>query len=103
MPRRLVGLLLSAVVLFALCAGALAEDAWQAYTANLGEWMDRVKLRASPSQNAAVLGQYFAGVAVTVLRTEGEWSQVRVDTREGYIMSRYLTSGLPNAQNGMEV
>ncbi len=102
MRRRLLGVLLSAAVLLALCAGALAEGAGQAYTANLGDWMDRVKLRASPSQSAAVLGQYFAGVTLTVLGTQGEWSQVRVDTREGYMMSRYLTRGLPDAQNRVE-
>lgn len=97
-----MGALVSVILLFALCAGALADGAGQAYTANLGDLMDRVKLRASPSQSAAVLGQYFAGVAVTVLRADGDWSQVRVDTREGYMMSRYLTGGSPDAQNGAE-
>ena len=37
MRRRLLGVLLSAAVLLALCAGALAEGAGQAYTANLGD------------------------------------------------------------------
>lgn len=79
---------LLALALLCLCAPALAAP--QAVTAGLGGELDRVKLRASPSQTAAVLGQYFANVRVAVLEAGADWSHVRVGNREGYMMSRYL-------------
>ncbi len=78
--------------LLCLCTPSCAAPGTQAVTANLGEWMDRVKLRASPSQEAAVLGQYFANVRVTVLETGAAWSCVSVGGWEGYMMSRYLAA-----------
>ncbi len=90
MRRRLACLLLAALL---LCPAIAARaEAAQGMTVGLGDWMSRVKLREAPSQNAAVLGQYFAGVRLDVLCVTGEWSQVRVGNREGYMMSRYLKS-----------
>jgi uncharacterized protein YgiM (DUF1202 family) len=86
-------LLVVSLALAALCASAQAWQGSAAHTANLGDWMDRVKLRAEPSQKADVLGQYFAGVNVTVLDVTGDWAHVRIGTREGFLMRRFLENG----------
>ncbi len=54
-----------------------------------------LNLRKEPSLSAEVIKQYPNGTWMTVLSTEGEWSKVRVEGREGYVMSKYLseTSG----------
>lgn len=99
MRKRLACLL--AAMMLCLCFPAFAAPGTQAVTANLGDWMDRVKLRASPSQEAAVLGQYFGDVQVTVLETGTDWSRVSVGGREGYMMSRYLAAPAGDEAQGI--
>ena len=51
-----------------------------------------LNLRQQPSLSAKVLGQYPTGTWMTVLSEDGEWSKVRVNGKEGYVMNKYLTS-----------
>lgn len=49
-----------------------------------------LNLRAEPSLNAKVLGQYPSGTWMSVIESEGDWSKVKVNGQEGYVMSKYL-------------
>ena len=50
-----------------------------------------LNMRAEPSLSAQVLRQYPTGTWMTVLEDMGEWSKVRVNGLEGYVMSKYLS------------
>ena len=50
-----------------------------------------LNMRAEPSLSAKVLRQYPTGTWMTVLEDQGEWSKVRVNGLEGYVMSKYLS------------
>lgn len=53
--------------------------------------IDRLNLRTLPSQDAPTLGKYYSGTTVEVLSDDQNgWTKVRVDTLEGYMMTRYL-------------
>lgn len=49
-----------------------------------------LNMRKEPSLSAQVLKQYPSGTWMTVLDDQGEWSKVRVNGLEGYVMSKYL-------------
>ena len=52
-----------------------------------------LNLRKEPSLNAQVIKQYPNGTWMTVIGEENGWSHVKVDGREGYVMSKYLSDG----------
>ena len=79
--RRMLAMLMTLALLCALTP-ALARS--EAYTIKPLQTEDsRVKLRAQPSRNAAVLGAYYDGAPVTVHSVSGEWAQVSVGGRDG--------------------
>ena len=53
---------------------------------------DRLHLREQPSTKSPSLGRYFNGTQVEVLEDSSQegWVHVRVDGKEGYMMSQYL-------------
>lgn len=51
-----------------------------------------LNLRKEPSQSSQVLAQYPTGTWMTVLEQDGDWSKVKVEGKEGYVMSKYLSS-----------
>jgi len=54
---------------------------------------DRLHLREEPSTKSQSLGRYFNGTQVEVIGDiQDGWAHVRVDGREGYMMSQYLLS-----------
>ena len=55
-----------------------------------------LNLRKEPSLNAQVLKQYPSGTWMTVISEENGWSKVKVDGREGFVMSKYLSDGSNN-------
>lgn len=56
--------------------------------------IDRLNLRAKPSQDAATLGKYYSGTVVEVLSVEQSgWTKVRIQDLEGYMMTNYLAFG----------
>ncbi len=52
-----------------------------------------LNLRETPSLSANVLSQYNTGTWVEVLSEENEWSKVKVQDKNGYMMSKYLGDG----------
>ncbi|MBR1456866.1 MAG: SH3 domain-containing protein [Oscillospiraceae bacterium] len=56
-----------------------------------------VRMRRSPSVDAYIMTTYDTGKEVVVLGVNGDWTQVRVDNRTGYIYSKYLTDTNPLA------
>ena len=89
--KRIIALLM-VLVLVSISWIALADVSFQAKTYDLGGPLDRVKLRAKPSTNSKILGQYFSGVLVQVLGTKGDWHNVIIGDREGYMMCKFLTT-----------
>lgn len=86
--RRMLAMLMTLALLCALTP-ALARS--EAYTIKPLQTEDsRVKLRAQPSRDAAVLGAYYNGAPVTVRSASGEWAQVSVGGRDGYMMREFL-------------
>lgn len=89
MKKRLALLLMVMLLLSGL--PALAEST-TCHIVGMQNALDRLKLRASPSTSATVLGKYFYGVEVTVLSMQGSWSQVSVGGRKGWMMSKFLSA-----------
>lgn len=56
-----------------------------------------VRLRAGAGTGYSAIGSYAVGTQVTVLGVTGSWSRIRVGTRTGYMMSRYLTTVAPGS------
>lgn len=56
--------------------------------------LERLKLRDRPDSGGKVLGQYFGGTVIDeVFGQEGEWTQVRIGNRVGYMMRKHLVMG----------
>ena len=51
---------------------------------------NQLKLRKQPSTSANSDGEYEKGTIVWVIRRDGDWCQVRVKGRDGYMMSKYI-------------
>ena len=51
---------------------------------------DRLHLRQNPDRASASLGKYYNGTMVTILRLSGDWAEVRVGSRRGWMMTAYL-------------
>ncbi len=79
------------LLMLLLCAAHLPARAEQTCIIRpLQTRESRVKLRKSPSTGAAILGQYYAGTPMTVLSVEDGWAYVRIEGREGWMMSEFL-------------
>ena len=52
-----------------------------------------LNLRQTASLDAKVLGQYGTGTWIEVVKKGDEWSKVKVNGKEGYMMSKYLNFG----------
>ena len=50
-----------------------------------------VYLRAAPSTSAAVLGTYDTGKELTVTGVSGDWIEVRIDGKDGYVFHDFVT------------
>ena len=55
--------------------------------------LDLVHMRESPSAGATVLGSYYNGTPVYILKAGREWCAVTIGGVDGYIMTRYLVNG----------
>lgn len=56
-----------------------------------------ITLRTGPSNDNKITAMLFSGRPLEVLDTRGDWSQVKVvdDSKEGWVLSRYLITRLP--------
>ena len=57
----------------------------------------KLNLRALPTTDSNSLGLYPNDMAVTVLATTGEWANVAVDGKMGYMMLKFLTATAPGS------
>lgn len=53
----------------------------------------RLNLRQEPSLEASVLGQYPTGTWMNVHEEIGDWSKVTVGSKQGFVLSKFLTAG----------
>lgn len=58
----------------------------------------KVNVREKASTDAAVYTKLAAGMTVEVLESGKDWSRIRLDGKEFYIASRYLTENLPETE-----
>ncbi len=84
MKKRVCALLLTAVLCCLMAAPALAVT----YGTVFGGWL---RLRQTPSYEAATLASYPNGTVVIILGYTGGWARVQTpDVRTGYMDMRYL-------------
>lgn len=76
---------LLALVLMAVPMLSLAEE----YLVVKG---GQLNLRKEASTSSSVIAQYPTGTWMTVTESADEWSKVKVDGKEGFVMSKYLSS-----------
>ena len=63
---------------------------------------DRLHLREEPSAKSTSLGRYFNGTQVEVIDYGPEgWAHVRVDGKEGYMMTQYLVAVYWNGEQNL--
>ena len=58
-----------------------------------------VYLRSGAGQTYKSLGLYSVGTQVTVLRHNSTWDYIRIGSREGYMMNKYLTTTKPDTNS----
>lgn len=80
-------LLLAFLLLCALLPGAGAEGADYIGTVTGG----KLHLRQTPASDGKIINTYKEGTQVDILENQGDWCKVRVDGKEGYMMTAYLT------------
>lgn len=88
--KKLAGL--TAAAALTLTTTALADTADSALVRG-----GSLNLRQTPSLTAKVLGQFPTGTLVEIIEAGDEWHQVEVNGKEGYMMAKFLNTGL-NAQ-----
>ena len=54
----------------------------------------KLNLRETPSLSAKVLGQFPTGTLVEIIESGDEWHHVEVGGQEGYMMAKYLNTGV---------
>ena len=54
---------------------------------------DRLHLRERPDRGSPSLGKYYSGTTVTILSEQGNWAEVMVGGRHGWMMKDYLDLG----------
>ena len=96
--KKWTAMMLGVLMLAILCAGgALADDTRGViYT---DEADGAVAMHETASEDSAVLMNYYGGTAVTVLASEGDWTQIRVGT-DNASLTGYVPS---DAVRGVEV
>ncbi|MBR1585704.1 MAG: SH3 domain-containing protein [Clostridia bacterium] len=56
-----------------------------------------LNLREKASLEAKVLGQYWTGTWIEIVEKGDEWCKVKVNGKEGYMMTKYLNTGTAGA------
>ena len=86
--KKLCGLTAAAALTLTATA-ALAETADSALVRG-----GKLNLRETPSLSAKVLGQFPTGTLVEIIEAGDEWHQVEVNGKEGFMMARFLNTGM---------
>ena len=90
MNTRISHRILSAALAGALCLTAHAAAMASEFATVKGGGLN---LRQKASLEAKVLGQYGTGTWIEVVKKGETWSQVKVNCKEGYMMTKYLSFG----------
>ncbi len=90
MTNRTSHRILSAALAAALCLTAPAAAMASEFATVKGGGLN---LRQTASLEAKVLGQYGTGTWIEVVKKGETWSQVKVNCKEGYMMTKYLDFG----------
>jgi len=56
---------------------------------------DGLNLRAEPSREGALLGEYTRGETLEIVGEPGEWVHVRIGGQDGYMLAEYVGMGQP--------
>ena len=86
MNERKPSRFLAAALAACLCIAPLAGSASEYATVKGGG----LNLREKASLEAKVLGQYWTGTWIEILEKGDEWSKVKVNGKEGYMMTKFL-------------
>ena len=89
MNNRKSSRILPALLAASLCITPLAASASEYATVKGGG----LNLRETASLEAKVLGQYWTGTWVEILEAGDEWCKVKVNGKEGYMMTKFLNNG----------
>ncbi|MDO4482884.1 MAG: SH3 domain-containing protein [Clostridia bacterium] len=75
------------------------------YNARVISWNGYgVRLRSGPSTGNAILGVYAVGTPVTVLQHGATWDYIRIGSRVGYMMNKFLTTdGVDNTVTACQI
>ena len=84
--RKILSAALAGMLSLSIPAAALAAD----YATVQGGGLN---LRQTAALDAKVLGQYGTGTWIEIVKKGDTWSQVKVDGKEGYMMTKYLNFG----------
>ena len=80
---------LPAVLAASLCLTPLTVSAGEYATVKGGG----LNLRQTASLEAKVLGQYWTGTWIEILEKGDVWCKVKVNGKEGYMMTKFLNTG----------
>ena len=89
MNSKRLSRILSALLCAALLLTPLAVSASEYATIKGGG----LNLREKASLQAKVLGQYWTGTWIEILEKGDEWCKVKVNGKEGYMMTKFLNTG----------
>lgn len=56
-----------------------------------------VCLRSEPNTSSTILGTYSTGKPLTITGVSDNWTAVRIDDKEGFVFSQFVSDGNPNA------
>lgn len=87
--KKMAALVLSAALAAVPMTGVLAEE----YATVKGGGLN---LRETASLEARVLGQYPTGTWIEIVEKGDTWSKVKVNGKNGFMMSKYLTTASQN-------
>lgn len=94
MLKRIFALI---IVMACLISAACAETTMFVNNPNPA---DRLHLRKTPNRDSESLGKYYNGTNVTVLRSQGDWSEVNIGMgnaqQTGWMMTKYLSMTRPD-------
>ena len=88
-PMKKLAGMTAAVALTLTTTAAMAETADSALVRG-----GKLNLRETPSLSAKVLGQFPTGTLVEIISHGNEWHQVEVNGKEGFMMAKYLNTGV---------
>ena len=88
-PMKKLAGMTAAVALTLTTTAAMAETADSALVRG-----GKLTLREPPSLSAKVLGQFPTGTLVEIISHGNEWHQVEVNGKEGFMMAKYLNTGV---------